>query len=160
MEDHNAGTVGIDRDTRVACDVASGRAKPDMEASPVRVLAASKDLNCKGRGPIKYRRVYRDGSWGWVSDEKLPRGSFRASERRAEVWGDAYPGDLVACYDAGVSSSGYEPPKLERIYLLIGEDENGKTRRVDCEFAKRRDGQVSVTLPDGNKMVVASPDWR
>lgn len=134
-------------ETQAACDIAAGRVQADPAAIGASIIGAKKDLNCKGRGPQWYRMVWRAGTWQYVSDERLPAGSFRASERRAEVHGEVFPGEIVVGHDRGgpVDSA-----------WLARERVDGKAL-VTITFAKRRDGNLAFTLPDGSIVVLSNP---
>lgn len=134
-----------------ACDIATGRTPADPSAPGEHITGAKKDLNAKGRGPEWYRMVYRGGSWRYVSDERLPSGTYLASDRRATVRGEVYPGEIVAQHDRG------QPVDL--MYLVCRPDDQG-TRLVDCAFRRRRDGDLAVTLPDGSEIVLPDPRRR
>lgn len=50
---------------------------------------------------------------------------------------------------------------LDSFQLVIGKLGDGRARVSKAlEYTKRRDGKFTVTLPDGDVMVVASPAWR
>lgn len=59
------------------------------------VRGAWRDLNCKGRGPETFRKVWRNGRWQWVSGY-LPKGSFLASDRHCEERGPVETGEILA----------------------------------------------------------------
>lgn len=130
-----------------ACDIAAGRTPADPASSGKRIIGAKKDLNCKGRGPPWYRMVYRRG-WQYVSSERLPSGSFRAEERRAEVYGNVYPGEIVVSHDRG--------KPVDAAWLVLTPDAEGQVLR-SIEFASRRDGKLSFSLPDGSEVVLPNP---
>lgn len=136
--------------TQAACDIATGRVPADPATMGVSMLGAKKDLNCKGRGPEWHRMVWRGGSWNYVSSERLPSGSFRASERRAEVSGEVYPGEIIAQHDRG--------GPIDAAYLIL-EPQDGKFR-LDITVAKRRDGQLVFKLPDGSEVLLPNPRSR
>lgn len=146
--------------TLAACALARGEQQPDPSASGSEVRAAWRDLNSKGNGPECYRRRLPAGerAWQWISAERLPRGAFLASDRRATVRGDVYVGDLVATYSRSISR-GHAGGRatLDSVQLVV--DATEKPLRP-CEHRSRRDGQVEVTLPDGTKLVTPSADWR
>jgi hypothetical protein len=130
----------------MACKVAAG-GPADPGATGRKLAAAHKDLNAKGRGPWWYRMVWRGGSWQYFSEERLPAGTFRAAERRATVYGEVYPGELVCSHDKG-------GPLDDEVYLETG------TELVECKVTKRRDGQLAVTLPDGVEVLRPNPRKR
>lgn len=133
---------------QVACDIAAGRASADPDAEGARIRGAHKDLNAKGRGPEWYRMVYRGGSWQYVSDERLPSGTYRASDRRATVYGEVYPGEILADHDRG--------KPVDQIWLAHARDAEGDAL-TECEFRRRRDGDLAITLPDGSEVVLSDP---
>lgn len=137
--------------TQAACDIAAGRAQPDDDADAIEIIGAKKDKNAKGNGPEWYRMVLRDGSWRYVSDDRLPAGNYLASERRASVKGDVFPGELVAVHDRGAP--------VESVWLVesLTEGESGSDCLRQCDFTKKRGGKLKVTLPDGTEITVADP---
>lgn len=141
----------MDLDTRIAaaCDIAAGRTPADPAAPSRRITGAKKDKNARGRGPEWYRMVWRGGSWRYVSDERLPSGNFLAADRRATVYGEVYEGEVCVDHDRG--------GPVSDAYLVCRPDEGGKVL-ADCTFARRRDGQLAITLPDGS--VILTPDPR
>jgi hypothetical protein len=142
------GETTISDRVKSACDIAAGRAEAAPDATGTRITGSKKDLNAKGRGPEWHRMVYRSGSWRYVSDERLPRGDFRASDRRATVYGEVYPGEIVAQHDRGCP--------LDSAWLACGPDEDGKVL-VACDFRRRRDGKLTFVLPDGSEVVTTNP---
>lgn len=139
--------VTISGRVQSACDIATGRSPADDAATGTRIIGAKKDLNCKGRGPQWYRMVYRR-SWQYVASERLPSGSFLASERRSEVHGNVYPGEIVVSHDRG--------RPVDAAWLVLTPDSDGKVLRK-IEFASRRDGQLAFRLPDGSEVVLPNP---
>jgi len=133
---------------RLACDIATGKVPADPAAPGKQITAAYKDLSCKGRGPWWYRMVYRNGGWTYFSDERLPMGTFRASERRATVHGEVYPGEIVVNHDKG--------GPVDIACLVCGPDEEGRVLE-HVEFSKRRDGNLCFVLPDGSEVVLSNP---
>lgn len=135
-----------------ACDLAAGRTPADPSAEGHRIIGAEKDLNCKGRGPQYYRMVYRDGSWQYVSDDRLPSGAFRASDRRAKVFGVVFVGEIVASHDRGA--------QIGVAYLVVSPnpEEGGVLQKIGIKA--RRDGQLAFTLPDGSEIVTPNPRKR
>lgn len=147
---------------RLACDLATGTLM-DPTASAIRARGAWRDLNAKGNGTESYRRALSPGgAWRFVSRDRLPRGTFRAADRKATVYGDVYAGDLLADFDRslrGGRSTG-EAQHDGKIGLVIGHDANGELaiRWLDC--ARQKDGTVRVILPTGAHLTIASPEWR
>lgn len=134
-----------------ACDVATGRTQPDDAETGTRVTGAKKDLNAKGRGPQWYRMVYRGGSWRYVSTDRLPNGAFLAADRRAEVYGEVFPGEIVVQHDRG--------SPVDAAWLVAAPNSEGKCM-TKITFAKRRSGDLAFTLPDGSEVVLSDPRGR
>lgn len=134
----------------LACGIARGEAEGPPD--PVgRLIAATKDINARGR--IRewwYRMRWEPATRGWayITNERLPAGNFRAAERRATLYAEVYVGDLLVTHDRG----GPIDPEA----LLVIKD-GAKMRTVPCKVAKRRDGNLSVTLPDGTTLVTPNP---
>lgn len=134
---------------KIACDIAAGRTPADPAGEGREIKGGYKNLNAKGNGPEWYRMVWRSGVWRYVSDDRMPQGKYLASERRCEVRGDVFGGELVAQHDRGA--------KIDTIYLIrINPDEAGKSL-MKCEFKMRRDGQLAIMLPDGTEVLVPNP---
>ena len=132
----------------LACDIAIGIAVPDPDETGTRIQAAHKYLNAKGKGPWWYRMVYRNDSWEYFSEDRLPAGVFLASDRRATVYGDVFIGELVCQHDRG--------SKVD-VISLIAADVAGGIDLLDVPFCTSRNGQLVLTLPDGRKMTVPNP---
>ena len=145
-----AAQVPIDH-VAIACAIATGAAIADPDAAGFRIRGGYKNLNARGNGPWWYRMVYRGGSWTYFSDERLPMGTFRASDRCASVYGTVYAGELLAQHDKGGKVDGVQlvradPADPADPYSLEG-----------VEFSRGQDGSLSLTLPDGGKIVVPDP---
>lgn len=135
-----------------ACDRAAGdKSAQDADADEAghSVRAGHKYLNAKGRGDWWYRMVWRNGSWQYFSDEKLPTGTFLAGDRKADVHGDVFIGEIVCQHDKG--------GPVDAMYLVCAPDEEGKDVLHVVEYRKRKDGQLVVTLPDGREVAVPNP---
>lgn len=138
----------MEQHIQVSCDIAAGRTPADPNAKGQRLRAAHKDLNAKGNGPWWFRMVYRNGDWQYFSEDRLPTGTFLASDRRATVYGDVFAGELVCNH----SKAG----PVEQMWLACPSDTDSKTL-VELSYRKRRDGQLVVTLPDATELVVSNP---
>jgi len=135
-----------------ACGVAAGDRRPDPDARPKSIRAGHKDLNARGKGTWWYRMAYRDGTWKYFSDERLPSGTFLASDRRATVKGDVFAGELVCSHDKG--------GPVDAVWLICDEHEGegGEATCMElCGMRKRRDGMLVVALPDGREVAVPDP---
>lgn len=128
-----------------ACGIAMGSVVSDPAEMGFTITAGKKDLNGKGRGDWWYRMVWRDGSWQYFSEERLPTGTYLAGDRRATVSGDVFLGELVCRHDKG--------GPVDAVWVVVGGD---KPLRV-CKYVKRRDGSLNVTLPDGSVVSVPNP---
>lgn len=127
-----------------ACLVASGKEPADPSAEAKKVKGAHKDYSARGsRREHWYRMVLRNGTWEYVSTERLAAGNFRASERHDTVYGEMFEGELAITHDhgAGVDATAH---------LLAG----GKF--IDCDVKKTRAG-LKITLPDGSVVTAANP---
>ena len=133
---------------KLACDIAAGRVEADPNTLGIHALAAKKDLNAKGNGPWWYRMVYRNKSWTYFSSDRLPSGSYRASDRRASIYGDVYPGEIMVQHDRGKA--------IDQAWLIL-EMNDKEEWREEIQFSKRRDGNLVFDLPDGSKAVLSNP---
>jgi hypothetical protein len=133
-----------------ACAIAAGRATADPAAAPVRTRTAHKNLNCKGHGEEWYRMRWDGTQWIYFG-ERLPSGSFRASDRKAEAYGEAYPGDILVQHDRGGA--------IDAAYVVTeGHDKGGRMIHVAAgEVCRQRDGQLRITLPDGTEILRPNP---
>ena len=137
---------------REAIEAAMGRREIPEEG--FRIVGAKKDLNARGRGTEFYRMVRRDNRWQYVSTERLPTGSFRASDRRATVYGEVYPGEIVASHDRG--------GPLDIAWLAVGEGHGpgspeGNSWGIGIEIKKLRSGLLRFLLPDGQTIDLPNP---
>ena len=128
-----------------ASAIARGAARPDPAAVGTKMIAAHKDYNSRGRRREHwYRMAYRNGSWDYIGNERLPSGTFRASERNATTHGDVFDGDILATHDHGGG--------IDAIMHVVV---NGKA--VEVPNHRRRDGNLEITLPDGTTTTVPNP---
>jgi hypothetical protein len=141
-------TPSISASLQLACDIAAGRAEADPGAHGFKITGAMKDLTCRGRGPQFYRMVYRGGAWQYVSAQRLPNGCYRARERRAEVFGDVFIGEIVVDHNRGAA--------VDTAYLVDAPDAEGECLE-NIAFQLRRDGDLTFTLPDGSEVVLTNP---
>lgn len=133
----------------LACDIATNTVEAP-ESDPVQITAGYKDLNAKGNGAWWYRMVFRQNSWSYFSNDRLPTGTFLASDRRAKVKGDVFLGEIIAQHDRGGS--------VDCMYLVApNPTDEDRPMLLPVKFAKRRDGNLSVTLPDNRKVVTPNP---
>jgi hypothetical protein len=146
---------------RIACDIATGAAKDDT-AVAIRGRAAWRDLNAKGNGRETYRRALSPGgSWRFMSSERLPRGTFLASDRKASVRGDVYVGDLVADFERSLSrgASQGEAEHGGKVGLVTGpRDKGAKIWWMDAVCQKN--GSWRVILPTGAHLTIPAAGWR
>jgi hypothetical protein len=134
---------------KLACDIANGVVSPNENDSGYKITGGKKDLNCKGRGDHWYRMVFRDGCWNYVSSDRLPMGTLRASDRRCTVYGEVYNGEIVVSHDYGSA--------VDCAWLVVPpDDDNGKSL-VEISFLKRRDGKLVFKLPDESQIVLENP---
>lgn len=147
--------------TILACDIATGAAK-DPTANAIRTKAAWRDLNAKGNGGETYRRALSPGgAWRFVSSERLPRGTFLASDRRCTVRGDVFVGDLIADYDRSLSkgASQGEAKHDGKIGLVIGAADKGAEIEW-MDVTRQKDGTWRVILPTGAHLTIPAAGWR
>lgn len=135
----------------VACDVATGTIQSDPAACAIKITAARKDLNAKGRGATWYRMVLRSGQWKYFADGRLPSGNFLACDRRASVRGKVYEGELVCRHHKG--------GQVDSVQLVVDSpsEDGNKGQLVDVDFVAQRNG-LRITLPTG--AMITAPDPR
>lgn len=119
---------------------------PDEEA-PISILGALCDYSARGsRRAHWFRLVCRAGSWSYLSAHLRPV-SARASDRHQGSYGNAWAGELLAQHDRGAD--------IDHIWLVTTDPDNPL---LQCEFSRRRDGQLSILLPDsGSPLVLPDP---
>lgn len=111
------------------------------------VKAASRDINSRGKVLHRwYRMVYRDGQWRYFAEEREPRGTFLAAERRWVSGGYVYAGELVCQHD-------YGGPVVAM--CEVGPD--GTLNEVP--FRVVRSG-LAVTRMDGTEVILPDPRRR
>ena len=147
-EENQAEKAQIDTDASLAaaCAIAARRTLPGEELGK-KIIGAQKDLNSKGKGEHWYRMVYRGGGWRYVSDSMLPAGAYLAADRRAKVYGEVYPGEIVVGHDRG------EP--IDVAYLVV--DRGAAKWLREIEFSRLRSGRLRFALPDGSAVDLPDP---
>lgn len=133
---------------KLACDIATGKIPADPNDKGYKIIGAKKDLNSRGRGPQWYRMVHRNGSWQYVSNERLPAGTFSASERRAHVSGQAFIGEIIVQHDRG--------KPIDLAYIITGEG-GEYDPKTEITFHARRDGNLVFVLPDNSEIILSNP---
>ena len=134
-----------------ACEAAFSDEAADAGEELVRVRAAHKDLNSRGRvRELWYRMAWEPGAaaWRYFAEERLPEGTIRASDRHATVFGNVPSGTLLAQHDRG--------RPIDAVWLVhapVGEKEIRVTR---CEF-RVTVGGLRITLPDGRTVERPNP---
>lgn len=133
---------------RRACDIATGRAEPDEATESYSIRAAHKDYNARGSCREHWYRMVWRGGWQYFGDGRLPTANFLASDRRASVMGDVFPGEVVIGHDRG------GPIDLAWLVTCDAEDPAKPLRK--CQLARVRAG-LKLTLPDGSEIVRPDP---
>lgn len=135
-----------------ACRIATGQDEPSTTDAPIMVRCKHKDLNAKGRGPHWYRLAWRNKAWVYLSSDRLPSGTFLASDRRCTIRGEAYHGEILAQHDYG--------GPVDAAYLVAIPGPNAAAQ--DCLISlakpvKLRDGSLRFELPDGSHVCTLNP---
>jgi hypothetical protein len=86
--------------------------------------------------------------WQYIG-ERLTGVVMRASTRHQTSYGDVWPGEIVAQHDRG--------KPIDTIYLIVKAPLEPKAMKEPLEFTKRRDGQLSITLPDRSSVILPDP---
>lgn len=134
----------------LACAIARGEAEGPQEPCG-EMIAAHKDANARGRIRSFYYRMRWNGSgWDYISNERIPVGGIRASERRVTVRAEVYVGDLLITHDRG-------GPVDDTARLVLGTTDEDEVRYVACDVVRRRDGKLSIKLPDGEPLIAPNP---
>lgn len=140
----------LDAAVAAACRRAAGLDEVPPGEPLIQVIAASRDVNARGRVRHRwYRLAYvpGDGQAYYFCQEREPKGTFRASDRHWTGYGEVPAGALLLQHDHG------GPVSL--VWLVVGPDQI-----VKCDFGRRADGQLGVTLPDGQIVVIPDPRAR
>lgn len=133
-----------------ACEIACGRQVTAPDGS-YRVKGAHKDYSARGSCRAHwFRMVLRGGQWTYVSDEYLPSGNFRASERHATVYGEVYEGELCVTHDRGKGVDSIA-------HLMTVDPSDDSLEMIDCKVVKSRDGNLRIHLPSGDVVVAPNP---
>ncbi|GIW60096.1 MAG: hypothetical protein KatS3mg087_1162 [Patescibacteria group bacterium] len=131
-----------------ACKIAKQEIEGDN--SSFNVIAAKKNVSSKGRINEWWYRMRWDNAskkWTYISNERLPIGSFRARERYADVWGEVFNGEIIAQHD-------YKGP-LTKVYLAVNEQDG---RLVELAWQMDRSRQnIIIKLPDGSELTLPNP---
>jgi hypothetical protein len=131
--------------TQLACDIAAERGIGDPDAPAITVRAAHKDYSARGsRRAHWFRMVWRNGTWMYVTDKRLPGNGLRASERNATIYGDVFPGEVLVIHDLGES--------LDELAKLVVAQDN----YVACPIRTTRAG-IEISLPDGSVLKRPNP---
>jgi hypothetical protein len=150
-----------DERVRLACDIATGTVK-DPTAVAIKTRGSWRDLNAKGNGSETYRRALSPGGlWRFVAAERLPRGTFLASERGACMRGDVFVGDLIADYERSLRRGSSEGAARhdDKIGLVTGHAP--KDAEVEwMDVVRQKDGTWRVILPTGAHLTFAPAGWR
>lgn len=113
------------------------------------VRGAFRDLNSKGKGPETFRKVWRNGSWQWISGT-LPRNTFTAAERYAQTEGDVLTGEIVAQFGRNLPD---RKCSLEKWYEVADEEKPLKSIKAE----KIGLGLYKVTKLDGSTVELPDP---
>ena len=129
------------------CARARGEAGIPGSEIGIEIIGASQYIACSGRIHHRwYRMVWRDGAWIYIA-KRLPFFAARAAERHAETTGDVWPGEVVVEHD-------WRRP-LSGAFVVDGAGD-----LVACGFARRRDGDLRITLPDETEITLPDPRKR
>lgn len=132
--------------TLEAIEVACGRAERRVAG---RMKVGEKDYSSRGAMRSHwYAMVWRWSEWKYPSQNTLPKGLDRASDRQASIYADAYVGDIMIThnYKGGVDAEGW----------LVVSAEEGKAAIV--VVAVEVDGEdLWVVLPNGEKKWFPNP---
>lgn len=138
---------------RVACLIAAGEVR-DPSATAISVVAAKRELNSRGNGSEWHRMVYRNGSFTYFANGRMPTARYLASERKVTLHGDAYAGEILVQHDRG--------GPVDAVWLVVGEHHNPTGERkllVALDWSKQRDG-IRAILPTGTHVTVPNPRSR
>lgn len=152
MESIDAGQ-GPEASFALECARAKGEQTIPDEELPHRITGAFCDYSARGACREHwFRMVWRNDAWEYFS-EHLAAVGMNSSTRHQSTSGNVWAGELVATHDRG--------KPIEAIALVTSgrsRDSEGELRFL--KFGRRRDGQLSVTLPDSSVVLLPDPRKR
>lgn len=137
-----------------ACRRAAGEEEVPAEEPLISVLAAKRDISARGMVRERwYRLALTPGSQEpprYFSREREPWGMVRAADRHWEGWGEVPAGTVLLQHDYG------GPVQRAKLVVRAPEERLGY-RLVTCGLIRRADGQLGITLPGGQQIVLPDP---
>lgn len=125
---------------------ATGRAPIPDDEQPLRVRSAFADYNARGKCRAHwFRLAWRNGAWTYIG-ERLDRVGALASSRHQTVHADVWPGEILVQHDRG--------GPIDAAFLIV---DDAEAPLELLPIAKRRDGQLAITLPEGEVLVRPDP---
>lgn len=137
-------------------ELESARAKgeqgiPDEEA-PIVIAGAHCDYSARGSCRAHwFRMVWRNDSWQYISS-RLAAVGMNSGTRHQTTKGEVWVGEIIASHDRG--------KPIDAVALIVNRPANAADaagRILWLDFSRRRDGHLSVTLPDQTKLVLPDP---
>lgn len=137
----------------MSLELAIARAKGEVdippEEAPVKVCGAFCHYGSRMQMRSHwFRMVWRNGKWQYFTGYLKPIG-LRSATRHQELYGDVWVGEILAEHPRG--------GEVIAVYLVVSEGTDGL---VSLDFYRRRDGNLSVKLPDGSNLVLPDPRGR
>jgi len=123
-----------------------------------KIWGAKNCYNARGKGDTYVRRVYRNGTWNWLS-EPASRGRFLAADRHDVRYGYVYIGDVIAEYTLG--------SKTPYAWKLVTGNCDGVTKLANLNAVKLKQGKWRLRVASivGEENIpeyfdVSEPYWR
>ncbi len=121
-----------------------------------KIICRTKDLNCKGNGPMETRRVrLPDGTTGWASDlaqdlsGSWEQGSYLASQRRCKERGFFPVGTIVLAYESSIRGGSKSGPASVNAGIIVSAKEDAENPIHWGLSTKGRGANVQVQTPAG-----------
>lgn len=119
-----------------------------METKVFEVRGAWRDLNCKGRGIEAWRKVWRGGTWRWISPP-LPHVTVRSADRHCSSLGAVEAGEIVVEF----SRNRGERCSVDRFAIVTAED---KDKLVAIPHVRSSLAEYTIETASG-QVVVPDP---
>jgi hypothetical protein len=116
------------------------------------VRGAFRDVNGRGNGSETFRKVWRGGSWQWISGP-MPRAAFLSKDRHVETFGPVEDGELVAQFGRDGLRGKCD---LEKFWIVTGDEAHKPLQPVES-FKRTTLREYTVTLRGGTRIVVPDP---
>lgn len=131
------------------CARAKGEQTIPEDEAPISITGAHCDYSARGSCREHwFRMAWRNDSWQYIS-RRLEAVGMTSSTRHQSKKGDVWAGEIVASHDRG--------KPIDAVALIVNRPEGVTNHILWLDFTRRRDGQLSITLPDKSTVVLRDP---